>query len=309
MRAVVQRGGQQLVSAHSCRASCCLICLDTQEQSGASLATTPLDPIISPAASVSRAASDPARGALCTRIGTGRPMVAVLLATSSAPAKQAGRAVLARSSCPNTCITPAAAAREREVLRRAERAAHLAGAPFYPYTRELGLERAQRNLVDCHSSSSSSSLSTPSSREAAVAFEWSADWLRPLPPAATAEGERKGQCDNATMCLPEACPEKSWRQSVQQRHGETNQLLAPATTPVLSEMRPCWPQATGVVRKGDENIVEEGVPPVSAVLTTAAEWRPRANDAAYTDARGCHQETTEIDATTPGQPGTIPAGL
>ena len=62
--------------------------------------------------------------------------------------------------------------RERELLRRAEKAAHAAGIGFYPYTRELGRERARRNKQ----------------RSSPGAFVWSAEWLRP----AVAPHEAKG---------------------------------------------------------------------------------------------------------------------
>jgi hypothetical protein len=255
-------------------------------------------------------------------------MAAALPAPSSAPAERAesgATAVLARSSCPHTYRSPAASARERELLRRAERAAHLAGVSFYPYTRKLGIERAQRNT--------NHDFSSP-----AVAFAWSADWLRPLPLPSAANGGKDELCGAADIiCLPEACPAESRRQPaqllqpqrptprLQQRdevgqrpqhpctHRDKIQLATPAATTALAERRPYGPQAMSAARMegDDEYAFEEGVPPLSAALITAAARRRLASDpAAYADAQGCHQEAFDIAAATaPRKPGEIPAGL
>ena len=91
--------------------------------------------------------------------------------------------------------------RERDILRRAEKAAHAAGAGFYPYTRELGEERSRRNQQR-----SAAAAEAVGATAQPVSFRWSGDWLRPLARNATAGAHtgRDGRVSLPCRCSCEA---------------------------------------------------------------------------------------------------------
>ena len=148
------------------------------------------------------------------------------------------------------------AEREREVLRRAEIAAHAFGCAFFPYTRDLAISRSQR--------------------PATAGFAWSADWLRPLrepappksPPLAAPEqqGSRTAPAQLDGAALPPALTAA--------RHGAKIPAVSPRVPPHIAAVaRAISPRRCGApppVRSACERAhgPEEGVPtaPASSAL-------------------------------------------